>query len=90
MGVPVITRVGHTVIGRGGWSQLNNLGLTELAAFDDRTFIDMAIALATDLARLSRLRQTLRGKLETSPLMDGKRFARAIETAYRRIWQGIR
>lgn len=87
MGVPVVSQVGHTVAGRAGWSQLNNLGLTELAAFDDQTFIDIAIALATDLPRLSHLRQTLRSNLEASPLMDGKRFAKAIETAYSQIWQ---
>ena len=87
MGVPVVTQVGHTIVGRAGWSQLNNLGLTELAAFDDQAFVDIAVALANDLPRLSQLRHTLRNRLEASPLMDGKRFARTIETAYRQIWQ---
>jgi protein O-GlcNAc transferase len=87
MGVPIVTQVGHTVVGRAGWSQLNNLGLTGLAAFDNQTFVDIAVALATDLSRLSQLRQTLRSNLEASPLMDGKRFAKAIETAYSQIWQ---
>ncbi|OIQ85416.1 TPR repeat-containing protein YrrB [mine drainage metagenome] len=87
MGVPVVTQVGHTVVGRAGWSQLNNLGLAELAAFDDRAFVDIATRLATDLPRLGQLRQTLRARLEASPLMDGKRFASAIEAAYRQIWQ---
>jgi predicted O-linked N-acetylglucosamine transferase (SPINDLY family) len=32
MGVPVVTLVGKTVVGRAGLSQLANLGLTELAA----------------------------------------------------------
>ncbi len=87
MGVPVVTKVGHTVVGRAGWSQLNHLGLTELAAFDDQTFIDTAVSLTFDLPRLSLLRDTLRSRMEASPLMDGKRFATAIETAYRQIWQ---
>ena len=87
MGVPVVTQVGHTVVGRAGWSQLNNLGLSELTAFDEQTFIDLAVTLATDLHRLSQLRQTLRSRMEASPLMDGKRFTRAIENAYRQIWQ---
>lgn len=87
MGVPVITQVGRTVVGRAGWSQLNNLGLSELAAFDDQAFIDIAVALANDLPRLNQLRLTLRSRLEASPLMDGKRFAYAIETAYRQIYQ---
>jgi protein O-GlcNAc transferase len=87
MGVPVVTLVGHTVVGRAGWSQLNNLGLSELAAFDEQAFIDIAVGLATDLPRLAQLRQTLRGRMEQSPLMDAKRYARAMESAYRQIWQ---
>jgi predicted O-linked N-acetylglucosamine transferase (SPINDLY family) len=86
MGVPVVTQVGHTVVGRAGWSQLNNLGLSELAAFDELSFIEIAVALAKDLPLLSQLRQTLRRRLETSPLMNGKRFANSIESAYRTIW----
>jgi predicted O-linked N-acetylglucosamine transferase (SPINDLY family) len=35
MGVPVITQVGHTIVGRVGCSQLNNLGLPELTAFNE-------------------------------------------------------
>ncbi|MBF0425094.1 MAG: tetratricopeptide repeat protein [Magnetococcales bacterium] len=85
MGVPVVTQVGGTVAGRAGWSQLNNLGLTELAAFDERAFVDVAVALANDWSRLAHLRATLRGRLQGSPLMDGGRFARAIETIYWRL-----
>jgi predicted O-linked N-acetylglucosamine transferase (SPINDLY family) len=87
MGVPVVTQVGNTIVGRAGWSQLNNLGLSHLAAFDEQAFIDIAVALANDLKGLSHLRQTLRGRMEASPLMDGKRFAGAIESAYRQIRQ---
>ena len=87
MGVPVVTQVGHTIVGRAGWSQLNNLGLSELVAFDDQGFVDIVAALASDLSRLSLLRDTLRSRLQASPLMDGKHFAKAIETAYRQIWQ---
>lgn len=86
MGVPVVTQVGRTVVGRMGWSILNNLGLPELAAFDDRAYIATASALANDLPRLSHLRSTLRGRMEASPLMDGKRFAEAMEAVYRQIY----
>ena len=85
MGVPVVSRVGASVVGRAGWSQLNNLGLAELAAFDDASFIDIAVGLASDWSRLQHLRMTLRSRLEASPLMDGKRFAAAFESLYRQI-----
>ncbi len=38
MGVPVVTLVGRTIVGRAGWSQLHNLDLTELAAHTDEEF----------------------------------------------------
>ena len=85
MGVPVVTQIGRTVVGRAGWSQLNNLGLLELVALDDQAFVDIAVALAADLPRLAQLRRTLRSRFEASPLMDGKRFAAAMEAVYRKI-----
>lgn len=87
MGVPVITRVGETCAGRAGLSQLHQLGLTDLAAASDQEFIDCAVALAQNLPRLARLRQELRTRLESSPLMDSGRFCRHLENAYREIWR---
>jgi protein O-GlcNAc transferase len=86
MGVPVVTRIGSTVVGRAGWSQLNNLGLAELAANSDREFVDIVLNLAGNLPKLAELRAGLRQRIEKSPLMDGARFARNIEAAYRRMW----
>lgn len=85
MGVPVVTRVGQTAVGRGGLSQLTNLGLAELAAFTDDAFVRTALALAADLPALATLRRDLRGRMQRSPLMDGARFARQIEAAYGQI-----
>ncbi|HTH59969.1 MAG TPA: tetratricopeptide repeat protein [Paraburkholderia sp.] len=87
MGVPVITRVGQTVVGRAGFSQLTNLDMRELAATSDAAFVDTALALARDLPRVAALRAELRGRLARSPLMDGARFARQIEAAYRGMWE---
>jgi len=36
---------------------------------------------------LAQLRATLRGRMEKSPLMDGERFARNIESTYRNLWR---
>jgi predicted O-linked N-acetylglucosamine transferase (SPINDLY family) len=87
MGVPVVTRVGQTCVGRGGLSQLFQLGLVELAADSDQAFVAIAVARANDLPRLAELRRELRGRLGRSPLMDAGRFARNIEDGYHRIWQ---
>jgi predicted O-linked N-acetylglucosamine transferase (SPINDLY family) len=87
MGVPVVSRIGRTVVGRAGWSQLSNLNLRELAADSDEQFVRITVGLASDLPRLAELRKTLRRRLEQSPLMDAARFAKNIETAYRETWR---
>jgi predicted O-linked N-acetylglucosamine transferase (SPINDLY family) len=87
MGVPVVTLVGKTVVGRAGLSQLTNLGLCELNANTPEEFVAIAAALAGDLARLSELRRALRECMQSSPLMDAPRFARNIEAAYREMWR---
>jgi protein O-GlcNAc transferase len=86
MGVPVVTRVGATAVGRGGLSQLYQLGLTELASNTDAGFAERALGLVQDLPRLAALRSELRARLENSPLMDGPRFAGNMEAAYRHMW----
>jgi protein O-GlcNAc transferase len=87
MGVPVITRVGSSPVGRGGWSQLNNLGKTEWAAHSDEEFTSIAAKLAGDLFRMADIRRNLREQLRASPLCDGKRFARNMENAFRKMWR---
>jgi len=86
MGVPVVTRVGRTAVGRGGWSQLNNLGLSELAADSDDDFVRIATEWASDQPRLSQLRRDLRERMRRSALMDGRRFTAGFERAIRQLW----
>jgi protein O-GlcNAc transferase len=87
MGVPVVTLVGSTPVSRAGWSQLSNLGLTELAAETPDDYVRIASQLAGDLPRLAGLRAGLREQMRHSPLMDGAQFARGVESAYRTMWR---
>jgi predicted O-linked N-acetylglucosamine transferase (SPINDLY family) len=87
MGVPVISLVGERVVGRAGVSQLTNLGLPELIAQTPEQFVRIARGLSNDLPRLAELRRTLRARMQASPLMDARRFARNIEAAYREMWR---
>ncbi|MGO9838213.1 MAG: tetratricopeptide repeat protein [Polyangiaceae bacterium] len=82
MGVPVVTLVGPTVVGRAGLSQAMNLGLPELVARDADRFVEVAVGLSADLEHLASLRDELRGRMERSPLMDAARFARNLEAAF--------
>ncbi len=87
MGVPVVTLIGPTVVGRAGLCQLTNLGLPELIASSPEQYLRIAVELARDFPRLSKLRATLRQRMRSSPLMDAPRFARNIEAAYRAMWR---
>jgi predicted O-linked N-acetylglucosamine transferase (SPINDLY family) len=63
------------------------VGLPELIARSAEEYVSIAAGLAKDLPRLAELRGTLRARMRGSPLMDGKRFARDIEQAYRQMWR---
>jgi protein O-GlcNAc transferase len=87
MGVPVVTLVGPTVLGRGGLSINRNLDLPEFIAYRPEEFVDIAVAWSRDLGRLGELRQGLRERMRASPLMDAPRFARDFEGALRGAWR---
>jgi predicted O-linked N-acetylglucosamine transferase (SPINDLY family) len=87
VGVPVVTLVGKTVVGRAGLSQLTNLKLTELIATSEEQYVKIAADLASDLPRLGELRANLRQRMRESPLTDAPKFARNIESAYRQMWR---
>ena len=86
MGVPVISPVGRTVLGRAGLCLASNLGLPELAASTPEEFVRVAVELSRDWEHLAHLRATMRKRLESSPLMDAERFARHMEIAFRGMW----
>jgi protein O-GlcNAc transferase len=87
MGVPVPSRAGETAVSRAGLSFLMNLGLGDLVAHDDDTYVDIVSRLAGEVPRLTDLRATLRARLEASSMMNAPRFTRHLEQAYRDMWQ---
>jgi predicted O-linked N-acetylglucosamine transferase (SPINDLY family) len=86
MGVPVIALAGTMPMGRAALSLLANAGLPDLAAQSPDEYARTAAALAADLPRLASLRAGLRGKMQTSPLLDAPRFARNLEASFRAVW----
>jgi protein O-GlcNAc transferase len=87
MGVPVVTLRGDRHAGRVGASLLTQLGLTDLIAGSVEEYVEIAVALAGDPARLADLRRSLRPRMAASPLCDAPAFARKIEAAYRAMWK---
>ena len=86
MGVPVVTRPGDTPFSRVGLCHLTNVGLPELIAADDEAYIRIAAGLANSPERLMAVRTGLRERFARSPLMDGARYTRHLETAFRQVW----
>jgi predicted O-linked N-acetylglucosamine transferase (SPINDLY family) len=87
MGVPVVTWRGECHAGRVGASLLAAVGLDELVAPSLEAYVALARYLAADFARLAAISRSLRGRLEASPLLDARSLARAVEAAYREMWQ---
>jgi len=85
MGVPVVTLSGNRHAGRVGASILTRLGLDDLVADSRESYVEAAVTLANDSARLAALRQDLRARMQASPLCDGVAFARNVEAAYRQM-----
>jgi protein O-GlcNAc transferase len=87
MGVPVISLSGETPVGRGGRSILNNVELGDLVAYSRDQYVNLAVDHASDRSRLGELRRRLRERMRGSALMNGPRFARSVEGAYRDAWR---
>jgi protein O-GlcNAc transferase len=78
MGVPVITLAGGRPASRQTLCFLGNLDLhMELAAHAVDDYVERAVNLATDVARIGNYRATLRKRMQGSPLMQAPEFARA-------------
>ena len=87
MGVPVITRPGRTIPSRLAASCLTALGLTQFVAANADAYVALAVATARDLDALEKLRADLPDRLAHSAIGDARRYAAAVESAYRAAWR---
>jgi predicted O-linked N-acetylglucosamine transferase (SPINDLY family) len=87
MGVPVVSLHGRNGVSRSGLSLLGTLGLSELVASTPERYVEIAVALGSDLPRLEQLRASLRARFERSSLRDEKRFAANFEGLLRTAWE---
>ena len=87
MGVPVIALAGRTHVSRVSVSLLSVLKLESLIAATPEDYVETAVRLAAGPTELARLRAGMRERMLHSPLMDGPGFTRALEDAYRWMWE---
>jgi len=85
-GVPVLTCPGIGFAGRVGGSLLTSLGLVDLIAPDVAAYERMAVRLATRPDELAALRERLAGAKGLGTPFDPAGRARALEAAYRAMW----
>jgi predicted O-linked N-acetylglucosamine transferase (SPINDLY family) len=67
-------------------SHLNVVGLGELVADGPESYLRIARDLSRDLSRLAAIRAGLRDRLRASPLLKSVQFTRALEAAFREMW----
>jgi predicted O-linked N-acetylglucosamine transferase (SPINDLY family) len=75
MGVPTLSLVSDSMIGRQGQSLLGAAGLSDWVCHDEATYLAQALARLSDTSSLASLRQGLRRQMRQSPLFDAPRFA---------------
>jgi predicted O-linked N-acetylglucosamine transferase (SPINDLY family) len=67
-------------------SILTQAGLPDFIATSPEDFLSRAIAISSDLPKLSALREKLRQQMLSSPLCNAPTFTRELESAYRTAW----
>jgi predicted O-linked N-acetylglucosamine transferase (SPINDLY family) len=87
MGVPVVTLYGKSHAGRMVASVLHQIGLESLVARTPDEYVRVAQTLARDVGALAEMRRTMRDRMLSSPLCDGKAFTVSLEQAYREVWK---
>ncbi len=87
MGVPVVARLGDSLISRQSAAMLEAAGLSNLIASDDDAYVQVATNLASDVTRLGALRSGLRPTISASPLLDADAFADALAVRLRLAWR---
>jgi len=86
-GVPVLTCLGATFVGRVAASLLLAVGLPELVTEALSDYEALALKIAREPEFHAGLKHKLAHNRESFPLFDTKRFTRNIEAAYTTMWQ---
>ncbi len=87
VGLPLVTCLGETFVGRVAASLLKAAGASELITTSLAEYEALALKLAKDPAALSAIREKLLRNRDTCALFDTQRFTRHIEAAYTTMHQ---
>lgn len=87
MGVPVVTKTGQTFAGRHSTAHLSAVGLDDWIADSNSSYVKITTEKTADLIALNDIRQSLRKRMQESPICDHSNFTRSLERAYRMMWE---
>jgi len=87
MGIPLVTRVGEQFAARNSYTMMMNVGVEEGIAWTDEEYVEWGVRLGKDETLRQQVTWKLRQSRQTSPLWNGKQFARDMEKAYQQMWQ---
>ncbi|KAK5580761.1 hypothetical protein RB653_000785 [Dictyostelium firmibasis] len=69
-----------------GKSILHTLNLSQLIAYNDDQYIEIALSLSKDIEKLLLFRRNLRNLMINSPLCDNSNFTKNLELKYKQIF----
>jgi protein O-GlcNAc transferase len=81
-GLPVLTTIGETFVGRMATSMLRNVGLPELVTSSLLEYEALALRIAEEPELHRSLKHKLAGNCTHFPLFDTDQYVRHLETAY--------
>ena len=90
MGIPVLTLAGRSFPSRVCGSLLRTAGLAEMICETEEDYVTKAVALGSDRASNTALKDRLRQERDTNPLFDTPRLVASLEALYRQMWREYR
>ena len=86
VGVPVLTKYGHSFASRVASSLLNRMNVKELIAKNDDDYVQKAVEIGQDRLKLSLLKEIVNKPENRERLFNTVNFTRQIEKAYECIY----
>jgi len=87
MGVPLLTKKGNNFYSRIGTSINKNLGMEDWIANNEKDYYIKILKLTSDFNQLSRTRECLINKVDSSTLFDSSLFADNFNKILWKIWE---
>ena len=85
MGVPILTMLGASFMGRLCGSLMKQVGLSDWIVDSRNHYLSAAIRLSQNLPELGKIRQGLRQQARTS-IFDGVKYTNELESALTEVW----